>query len=242
MSDSTTPVLGLTKPGVGASEDTWGNKLNTDSDTIDAFAGSTNSQIAALTARIAALESAAPAEAIGTVKWWPSDTSWPYGSWAVCDGALFPVSQYPILCGILGNAWGGDGTTNFAIPDLRGRITAGADFGTDGSEGQYPDRVGAHGGAAGVVLTPAQAPAHAHGGGTDFEGVHTHNVVTYGVQSPGQWIAGGSSIQLTAVNSGTDAQGGHEHTIATDTQGGNVPHPNCQPACVGVFIIRLAMP
>ncbi|MCA1907538.1 MAG: phage tail protein [Magnetospirillum sp.] len=41
------------------------------------------------------------------------------------DGRLLPISQYQALFALLGNAYGGDGKTNFALPDLRGRSPAG---------------------------------------------------------------------------------------------------------------------
>lgn len=42
--------------------------------------------------------------------------------WAFCDGKTLPVKEYQALFALLGNKHGGDGTTNFALPDLRGRV------------------------------------------------------------------------------------------------------------------------
>ena len=41
-------------------------------------------------------------------------------NWALCQGQLMPISRYTSLFSILGNAYGGDGTTNFALPNLQG--------------------------------------------------------------------------------------------------------------------------
>jgi len=41
--------------------------------------------------------------------------------WATCDGQLLNISQNSALFALIGTTYGGDGTTNFALPDLRGR-------------------------------------------------------------------------------------------------------------------------
>jgi microcystin-dependent protein len=45
--------------------------------------------------------------------------------WAVCDGSLLTVSAYPNLFMAIGNIWGGDGKSNFMLPDLRGKMMPG---------------------------------------------------------------------------------------------------------------------
>ncbi|RYZ37101.1 MAG: phage tail protein, partial [Myxococcaceae bacterium] len=42
--------------------------------------------------------------------------------WALCNGALLPIAQNQALFAILGTTYGGNGTTTFALPDLRGRF------------------------------------------------------------------------------------------------------------------------
>jgi microcystin-dependent protein len=42
--------------------------------------------------------------------------------WAFCDGALLPISQNTALFSLIGTFYGGNGTSNFALPDLRGRV------------------------------------------------------------------------------------------------------------------------
>jgi microcystin-dependent protein len=46
-------------------------------------------------------------------------------NWHDCDGALLPISQYQALFSLLGVMYGGDGRTNFAVPDLRERDASG---------------------------------------------------------------------------------------------------------------------
>jgi microcystin-dependent protein len=42
--------------------------------------------------------------------------------WALCNGQTLPIPQYQALFALLGNTYGGDGRSNFALPDLRGRV------------------------------------------------------------------------------------------------------------------------
>ena len=46
----------------------------------------------------------------------------PPKGWATCDGQLLPINQNQALFSLLGTTYGGDGRTNFALPDLRGRV------------------------------------------------------------------------------------------------------------------------
>jgi microcystin-dependent protein len=46
---------------------------------------------------------------------------WEMRDWALCDGRLLPIMQYQALYSLLGTYYGGDGRTNFAIPDFRPR-------------------------------------------------------------------------------------------------------------------------
>jgi microcystin-dependent protein len=50
--------------------------------------------------------------------------SWNYApnGWAMCDGQFLPINQNQALFSILGTAYGGNGMTTFALPDLRGRV------------------------------------------------------------------------------------------------------------------------
>src|SRR5213082_1760256 len=43
-------------------------------------------------------------------------------SWAMCNGQLLPINQNQALFSLLGTSYGGNGQTNFALPDLRGRM------------------------------------------------------------------------------------------------------------------------
>jgi microcystin-dependent protein len=74
--------------------------------------------------------------------------------WAKCEGQLLPVSSNPALYALLGNRFGGDGKTNFALPDLRGRVVIGSGAG-------YPAFL--YAGEQAHRLTIKEMPAHNHG-------------------------------------------------------------------------------
>jgi microcystin-dependent protein len=73
--------------------------------------------------------------------------------WARCDGALLPISQNQALFSLLGTLYGGDGSTTFQLPDLRGRTPI-------SFTGGHPQ--GQQAGAENVAMTVANLPPHRH--------------------------------------------------------------------------------
>lgn len=82
----------------------------------------------------------------------------PFPDWEFCEGGELAVSQYKDLHDVIGNAYGGDGSTTFKLPDLRGRAMLGQGKG----EGLSRYKLGDTGGASEVRLTEDQLPAHTH--------------------------------------------------------------------------------
>lgn len=79
-------------------------------------------------------------------------------NWLPCDGRQLPISGNEALYALIGLTYGGDGRTNFAIPDLRGRVPV-----CQGHGISLTDRIiGQTGGAEAVTLTAANMPAHTH--------------------------------------------------------------------------------
>lgn len=78
--------------------------------------------------------------------------------WAWCDGQLLPLSQNTALFSLLGTTYGGNGRSNFALPDLQGR--------TPMHPGQGPGLslhdLGETGGSETVTLLESEIPSHSH--------------------------------------------------------------------------------
>lgn len=93
-------------------------------------------------------------------------------------GQLMPISQNQALFSLLGTTYGGDGITNFALPDLRGRTVVDAGAGV----GLTPIAVGEQGGHESTTLTIANLPRHAHTATTtitsSLRGTNTTGTVT----------------------------------------------------------------
>src|SRR6202051_1800345 len=84
--------------------------------------------------------------------------NFPPKGWAFCNGQLLPINQNQALFSILGTQYGGNGTTNFALPNLQGIVPIGQGQGS----GLSPFTVGETGGEQTVTLTPSQMPRHSH--------------------------------------------------------------------------------
>ena len=79
--------------------------------------------------------------------------------WSICAGQLLAINQNTALFSILGTTYGGDGRTNFALPDLRGRMPR--------HSGQGPGladvSLGEVSGSESVTLQATEMPVHGHG-------------------------------------------------------------------------------
>ncbi|CDF84450.1 hypothetical protein PKB_3103 [Pseudomonas knackmussii B13] len=76
--------------------------------------------------------------------------------WATCSGQLLPISQYSAVFALLGTMYGGNGQTNFGLPDLRGRtpLSYGQGLGLSNYE------LGQVGGTESVTLLSSNLPPH----------------------------------------------------------------------------------
>jgi len=78
--------------------------------------------------------------------------------WTFCDGSMLDPSVETALFAVIGTTYGGDGISNFALPDFRGRSAIGSGQGASLSSFSLGDS----GGAESVTLTTAQMPSHSH--------------------------------------------------------------------------------
>lgn len=79
-------------------------------------------------------------------------------NWALCNGSMLAISSYQGLYSLLGTYYGGDGRTNFALPDLRGRLPVHKGTGP----GLTPRSIGARIGYEQVTITENTLPSHSH--------------------------------------------------------------------------------
>ena len=78
--------------------------------------------------------------------------------WALCQGQLLSIAENSALFNLIGTTFGGNGTTTFGLPDLRGRAALGMGQGS----GLQPYNLGEAGGVEFVALTSSQFAGHTH--------------------------------------------------------------------------------
>ena len=160
--------------------------------------------------------------------------------WAYCDGRLISISSNTAFFSILGTTYGGNGSTTFAVPDLRGRVAVGTGTGN----GLSTVQLGQMSGTETVTLLSTQIPAHTHTAiaGTGGSGTATLNAVTANgnTQSPsGNYLAASRTASVASyIASGTTAaMNAGSITLSNITAGaptigitgGSQPHSNMQP-------------
>ncbi|RYF40980.1 MAG: phage tail protein [Comamonadaceae bacterium] len=79
--------------------------------------------------------------------------NFPPKGWALCNGQLLPINQNQALFALLGTTYGGNGQTNFALPNLRGRVPIHMGNG---------HTLGEAAGSTSVTVNQQQMPQHVH--------------------------------------------------------------------------------
>ena len=147
--------------------------------------------------------------------------------WALCNGQIMPISQNTALFSLLGTTYGGDGKSNFALPNLQGASPM--------QQGQGPGLslrdLGETSGEAAVTLLQTELPAHNHGAqGTTIHATATvaQNEVWAAAPSRGENLYSDVTAGAVAMSAG-----------AFSPAGGSLPHNNMPPYLVLNFIIAL---
>jgi microcystin-dependent protein len=163
---------------------------------------------------------------VGEVRLFAGDFA-PRG-WAFCEGQTLPIQQNQALFALLGIQYGGNGSTSFALPDLRGRSPVGAGTG----DGLTPVVAGQVLGAETVTLTAAHVPPHTHRvPAADAPGTSDNPSGTVAAQSRrGRATEAlyGPAAALVALAPG-----------AVASAGGSQAHDNMPPYTVLRFVIAL---
>jgi microcystin-dependent protein len=146
--------------------------------------------------------------------------------WAFCDGQLLPLSQNTALFSLLGTTYGGDGKSNFALPNMQGNAPM--------HPGQGPGLslhdLGETGGSQTVTLLESEIPSHSH--------ALTASARDGGVRSPGgQLIAKGVGVNMYAPAASAPLVQFNPNVVAP--AGGDQPHNNMMPYLTLNFCIAL---
>lgn len=149
--------------------------------------------------------------------------NFPPKGWALANGQLLPINQNAALFALLGTNYGGNGQTNFALPNLQGRVPihmSGSDF-----------QLGDSGGEITHTLTMNQMPMHMHFAQATSATANSTKPVSgamLGMSSPGTSLNYGPPENMVAMASN-----------ALSTVGGGQAHENRQPYLVLNFCIAL---
>lgn len=222
MSDTVTVNYGWVKPEPGSSPSTWGTKVNSDLDSIDATVFANQAGVVPIGAMLPYLGSSVGA---------------PPANFLFCQGqSLSTAAPYDKLFAAIGYTFGGAGA-NFNLPNMFQKFPYGTGAGTAG---------GGTGGEISHLLTAAELAAHSH---TITDPTHTHPITqsphthtdaghTHGVTDPGhthsgnmkQGATGGANVGTGGATTGSAASDSAVTGISIQTGNANI-----QPANANLF-------
>jgi microcystin-dependent protein len=150
--------------------------------------------------------------------------------WAYCNGQLMSISQNQALFSLLGNVYGGDGVSTFALPDLRGRSIVGV------GQGITFYKLGQKGGAETNIIPGGSMPVHSHpiNVAVKMSAAGTPNSVS---PANATYATSTSTLYGTTGNAGLATYPG----VATMGDTGNgTPFPDLHPVLAMNYIICLS--
>jgi microcystin-dependent protein len=148
--------------------------------------------------------------------------------WAFCDGQVLPISQNTALFSLIGTFYGGNGTSNFAPPNLQGAAPLG--FGEGPGLSLYD--LGETGGETSVTLSANNMPAHSH----TLQGSSGTATSSTPV---GHALAGGGGFGRPELYAPTSSANVPMNPSSVGVTGGGIPHNNMSPFLWLNFIIAL---
>lgn len=146
--------------------------------------------------------------------------NFPPKGWALCNGQLLPINQNQALFALLGTTYGGNGQTNFALPNLRGRVPIHMGNG---------HTLGEAAGSTSVTLNIQQLPTHMHG----VQATNQDIPANRSADPAGNFLGPANNLYGQPNNLTT------LHPTSVTNVGGNQPHNNMMPYLVLNFIIAL---
>ncbi len=148
---------------------------------------------------------------------------------ALCNGQILPISQNTALFSLLGTNYGGNGTSNFGLPNMQGAIPLHAGQGP----GLSPYVIGETGGSPAVTVLTTQLPAHTH-----VPNAQPTADATKDSAAPVGAIWGVSGERRSTVSLYSTTAGA-TNMAALPAAGGNQPHNNMPPYLALSFCIAL---
>jgi microcystin-dependent protein len=143
--------------------------------------------------------------------------NFPPKGWALCNGQLLPINQNQALFALLGTTYGGNGQTNFALPNLRGRVPIHFD---------NSHSLGEAAGSTSVTINIQQLPTHTHilQASNTLGDKNFVNGNVFGAEPGAAYAPANPTVSVPGVVSSV---------------GGSQPHNNMMPYLVLNFIIAL---